>query len=169
MVREFSLLNEKNQKFSLMDIENYCLLTAPSGLGMAYDTEYERLNNIFVTKLRNLQQGSITGTLNFKGYENYKKFIDFVEYAESLKQRKVQVVIGGAGGAAHLPGIFAAMVPAPVIGVPIHTKTLSGVDSLYSIVQMPSGIPVATVGIAPELLQLIEKLFVSTPEMVPVL
>jgi len=70
-----------------------------------------------------------------------------MEYAESLKERKVQVVIGGAGGAAHLPGVFAAMVPVPVIGVPIHTKTLSGIDSLYSIVQMPSGIPVATVAI----------------------
>ena len=70
-----------------------------------------------------------------------------LEYAESLKTRNVKVVIGGAGGAAHLPGVFAAMVPVPVIGVPIHTKTLSGVDSLYSIVQMPSGIPVATVAI----------------------
>ena len=70
-----------------------------------------------------------------------------MEYAQSIKQRKIQVVIGGAGGAAHLPGVFAAMVPVPVIGVPIHTKTLSGIDSLYSIVQMPSGIPVATVGI----------------------
>lgn len=70
-----------------------------------------------------------------------------MEYANSLKERDVKVVIGGAGGAAHLPGIFAAMVPIPVIGVPIHTKTLSGVDSLYSIVQMPSGIPVATVAI----------------------
>ena len=70
-----------------------------------------------------------------------------IEYANSLKYRKVIVLIGGAGGAAHLPGIFAAMVPVPIIGVPIHTKTLSGVDSLYSIVQMPSGIPVATVAI----------------------
>lgn len=70
-----------------------------------------------------------------------------MEYANSLKERKVKIIIGGAGGAAHLPGIFAAMVPIPVIGVPIHTKTLSGVDSLYSIVQMPSGIPVATVAI----------------------
>lgn len=70
-----------------------------------------------------------------------------MEYANSLKERNVKVIIGGAGGAAHLPGIFAAMVPIPVIGVPIHTKTLSGVDSLYSIVQMPSGIPVATVAI----------------------
>lgn len=70
-----------------------------------------------------------------------------LEYAENLKTRNVKVIIGGAGGAAHLPGIFAAMVPVPVIGVPIHTKTLSGIDSLYSIVQMPSGIPVATVAI----------------------
>lgn len=69
------------------------------------------------------------------------------EYAESLKRRKVKVIIAGAGGAAHLPGVFAAMVPVPVIGVPIQSKTLSGVDSLYSIVQMPSGIPVATVAI----------------------
>ena len=70
-----------------------------------------------------------------------------MEYADSLKERNVKVIIGGAGGAAHLPGIFAAVVPIPVIGVPIHTKTLNGIDSLYSIVQMPSGIPVATVAI----------------------
>ncbi len=69
------------------------------------------------------------------------------EYAESLKDRKVKVIIAGAGGAAHLPGIFAAKVPCPVIGIPIMSKTLSGIDSLYSIVQMPSGIPVATVSI----------------------
>lgn len=70
------------------------------------------------------------------------------EYAKMLIQKKVKVIIAGAGGAAHLPGVFAAMVPTvPVIGVPIHTKTLGGVDSLYSIVQMPSGIPVATVAI----------------------
>ena len=70
-----------------------------------------------------------------------------MEYAEELKKRNVKVIIGGAGGAAHLPGVMAALVPVPVIGVPIHTKTLNGVDSLYSIVQMPSGIPVATVAI----------------------
>ncbi len=69
------------------------------------------------------------------------------EYAKSLKERKVKVIIAGAGGAAHLPGVFAAQVPCPVIGVPIMSKTLSGLDSLYSIVQMPSGIPVATVAI----------------------
>ena len=65
------------------------------------------------------------------------------EYAKSLKERKVKVIIAGAGGAAHLPGVFAAQVPCPVIGVPIMSKTLNGV----SIVQMPSGIPVATVAI----------------------
>lgn len=71
----------------------------------------------------------------------------FVEYAKGAKDRDVSVIIAGAGGAAHLPGMCAALFPLPVIGVPIHTKTLSGVDSLYSIVQMPSGIPVATVAI----------------------
>lgn len=70
-----------------------------------------------------------------------------IEYAKSLKERNVKVIIAGAGGAAHLPGIFAAVNTCPVIGVPIHSKTLSGLDSLYSIVQMPSGIPVATVAI----------------------
>lgn len=70
-----------------------------------------------------------------------------IDYAKSLKERNVKAIIAGAGGAAHLPGIFAAVNTCPVIGVPIHSKTLSGVDSLYSIVQMPSGIPVATVAI----------------------
>ena len=70
-----------------------------------------------------------------------------IDYAKGLKERNIKVIIAGAGGAAHLPGIFAAVNTCPVIGVPIHSKTLSGVDSLYSIVQMPSGIPVATVAI----------------------
>lgn len=70
-----------------------------------------------------------------------------IDYAKSLKERNVKAIIAGAGGAAHLPGIFAAVNTCPVIGVPIHSKTLNGLDSLYSIVQMPSGIPVATVAI----------------------
>lgn len=70
-----------------------------------------------------------------------------ISYAKSLKERNVKAIIAGAGGAAHLPGIFAAVNTCPVIGVPIHSKTLNGLDSLYSIVQMPSGIPVATVAI----------------------
>ena len=70
-------------------------------------------------------------------------FYDWASHAEE----KYDVIIAGAGGAAHLPGMAAAITPVPVIGVPIYTKSLGGVDSLYSIVQMPSGIPVATVAI----------------------
>ncbi len=68
-------------------------------------------------------------------------------YATTAAERGIQVIIAGAGGAAHLPGVIAAYTVMPVIGVPIKTSTLSGVDSLYSIVQMPRGIPVATVAI----------------------
>jgi len=71
----------------------------------------------------------------------------FVEYASTAEERGIKVIIAGAGGAAHLPGMAAAIFPLPVIGVPIGTKNLGGVDSLYSIVQMPQGIPVATVAI----------------------
>ena len=71
----------------------------------------------------------------------------FIDYAKSAEDRGIEVIIAGAGGAAHLPGMCAAIFNLPVIGVPIHTKSLGGVDSLYSIVQMPSGIPVATVAI----------------------
>lgn len=71
----------------------------------------------------------------------------FVDYATKAEERGIEVIIAGAGGAAHLPGMCAALFDLPVIGIPIHTKSLGGVDSLYSIVQMPSGIPVATVAI----------------------
>jgi len=69
------------------------------------------------------------------------------EYAKSAKARGLQVIIAGAGGAAHLPGMTAAMTPLPVLGVPIKSSTLSGKDSLLSIVQMPGGIPVGTLAI----------------------
>jgi 5-(carboxyamino)imidazole ribonucleotide mutase len=69
------------------------------------------------------------------------------EYAKSARERGIKAIIAGAGGAAHLPGMTAAMTCLPVIGVPIKTASLSGVDSLYSIVQMPAGVPVATVAI----------------------
>lgn len=69
------------------------------------------------------------------------------EYAKSAKSRGLRVIIAGAGGSAHLPGMTASLTTLPVIGVPIQSKMLSGVDSLYSIVQMPPGIPVATVAI----------------------
>ena len=69
------------------------------------------------------------------------------EYASTAQERGLKVIIAGAGGAAHLPGMTAAITTLPVIGVPVKTRALSGVDSLYSIVQMPGGIPVATVAI----------------------
>ena len=71
----------------------------------------------------------------------------FFEWAKGAKDRGVKVIIAGAGKAAHLPGMCAALFPMPVIGIPMKTSDLGGVDSLYSIVQMPSGIPVATVAI----------------------
>jgi 5-(carboxyamino)imidazole ribonucleotide mutase len=72
---------------------------------------------------------------------------EMVAFAEGAATRGLKVVIAGAGGAAHLPGMVASLTPLPVIGVPVASKALSGVDSLHSIVQMPAGIPVATVAI----------------------
>ena len=71
----------------------------------------------------------------------------FFNYAKSAEEKGFKVIIAGAGKAAHLPGMCAALFPMPVIGIPMKTSDLGGVDSLYSIVQMPSGIPVATVAI----------------------
>ncbi len=70
-----------------------------------------------------------------------------VEYAQSAHSRGLKVIVAGAGGAAHLPGMVASLTPLPVIGVPVPSRHLQGIDSLYSIVQMPAGIPVATVAI----------------------
>ncbi len=72
---------------------------------------------------------------------------DMAKYGKSARDRGIKVIIAGAGGAAHLPGMTAAHTTLPVIGVPVKTSTLSGLDSLYSIVQMPPGVPVATVAI----------------------
>lgn len=85
MVRKFELLNEKGQRFSLMDIENYCFLSEPSGLGYSYSTEYEQLNYTFIENIRRIEQEQISGTVNFLNYDNYKKFVDFIEEAENLK------------------------------------------------------------------------------------
>lgn len=73
--------------------------------------------------------------------------VAMVEYAQSAQERGLKVIIAGAGGAAHLPGMVASLTVLPVIGVPIQTKALSGIDSLHSIVQMPPGVPVATMAI----------------------
>ena len=83
-VRRFSLMNEKGEEYSLMDIENYCLLTSPSGFGYSYSTNYERVGNTFVENLRQLQQGQITGTINCLYYDNFKKLVDFIEKAKKL-------------------------------------------------------------------------------------
>ena len=71
----------------------------------------------------------------------------FFDWAKSAEEKGIKVIIAGAGKAAHLPGMCAALFPMPVVGIPMKTSDLGGVDSLYSIVQMPSGIPVATVAI----------------------
>lgn len=84
-VRKFGLINEKGEEYSLMDIQNYCLLTEPEGLGYDYSIEYERVGNMFVENTRNLNQNTITGTLNTIGYENYFKFIEFIEHSEKLR------------------------------------------------------------------------------------
>ena len=73
--------------------------------------------------------------------------IEMMEYAKNAESDNIKVIIAGAGGAAHLPGMLASITCIPVIGVPVESKTLKGIDSLLSIVQMPAGIPVATVAI----------------------
>jgi 5-(carboxyamino)imidazole ribonucleotide mutase len=73
--------------------------------------------------------------------------LEMVRYARGARRRGLRVIIAGAGGAAHLPGMVASLTPLPVIGVPVESKALQGLDSLLSIVQMPGGIPVATVAI----------------------
>ncbi len=73
--------------------------------------------------------------------------IEMMEYAKNSEANNIKVIIAGAGGAAHLPGMLASLTEIPIIGVPVESKTLKGIDSLLSIVQMPAGIPVATVAI----------------------
>ena len=84
-VREFKLVNDKGQEYSLMDIENHCLLTEPTGLGYSYTTEYEQLGNTFITNLRRIEQGQVSGQVNFLKYDNYKALVDFIEQSESLR------------------------------------------------------------------------------------
>lgn len=84
MVRKFNLKNEKGQTFSLMDIHNYCLLTSPAGLGYEYTTEYEQLGDTFITNIRSMGQGQISGQINFLSYDNYRKMVNFIESSEKL-------------------------------------------------------------------------------------
>ena len=93
---------------------------------------------------------------------------EFFDYANSAEANGFKVIIAGAGMAAHLPGMCAAIIPMPVIGIPMHTTSLGGKDSLYSIVQMPSGIPVATVAInggANAGILAVKMLAISDPEL----
>jgi len=93
---------------------------------------------------------------------------DMADYATSAHERGLKVIIAGAGGAAHLPGMVAAYTPLPVIGVPVKTSSLSGLDSLLSIVQMPNGVPVATVAIDKAMnagLLAVKILATSNPEL----
>ena len=84
-VREFKLMNEKGQEFSLMDIENFCLVTNPSGLGVNFESEYEKLGNTFVENFRNLQQGRIYGEANFISYDNCQKMANFIFSSKKVK------------------------------------------------------------------------------------
>lgn len=85
MVRKFYLENEKGQKYDLMDKDNYCFLSSPTGLGYAYDTTYEQVGNSFITNIRQLQQGKIAGEAIFKSYDNYKNMVDYIEQSKKLK------------------------------------------------------------------------------------
>jgi 5-(carboxyamino)imidazole ribonucleotide mutase len=94
--------------------------------------------------------------------------VAMVEYAQSAQDRGLKVIIAGAGGAAHLPGMVASLTVLPVIGVPIQSKALSGIDSLHSIVQMPHGVPVATMAIGGAKnagLLAVQILAISDPEL----
>ena len=89
---------------------------------------------------------------------------EMIDYGRSAAQRGLRVIIAGAGGAAHLPGMLASVTPLPVIGVPVPLKYLDGMDSLLSIVQMPAGVPVATVSIGARELRCARRSAATTPE-----
>lgn len=111
------------------------------GIVMGSDTDLP----VMLDACRILQQLGIGWEINAFSAHRTPSLV--TEYVEGLEKRGLMVVIAGAGGAAHLPGVIAALTPLPVIGVPIKSAALDGLDSLLSIVQMPPGVPVATVGI----------------------
>lgn len=85
VVREFYIENETGQRFSMMNIEEGCFLSSPTGLGYSYDIQYSQIGNDFLQNIRKLTQGQIGGELIFKKYDNYKKLVDFIESAIFLK------------------------------------------------------------------------------------
>lgn len=94
-VRKFELVNEKRQEFSLMDIYEYCLFTEPSDLGYSYNSEFQRLGELYIETLRTLNQSQISGNLEFKNYDNFRKFVDFIESSDSLKWKCVIPYLSG--------------------------------------------------------------------------
>lgn len=84
-VRQFSLINEKGQEFSLMDYDNYCFLSSPSGLGIEFNIEYEQMGNSFIESMKKVRQGKIPGNVYFKNYDNYLKLGNYVFNSNSLK------------------------------------------------------------------------------------
>ena len=117
-------------------------MTAPSvGIIMGSDSDWATMEAAAVA-LAEFEVPFEVGVVS--AHRTVRKMVD---YAESAAGRGLQAIIAGAGGAAHLPGMVAALTPLPVIGVPVPLKHLDGMDSLLSIVQMPAGVPVATVSI----------------------
>lgn len=94
MVRKFGLINENGEEYSFMDLERYCLLVDPTGLGMTYDTSYEKVGISFQKNLRQLEQGEISGTAVFSNYKNYRNLIDFIENSLELRFHYVVPNVG---------------------------------------------------------------------------
>jgi 5-(carboxyamino)imidazole ribonucleotide mutase len=116
-------------------------MTPVVGIIMGSDSDWSAMEAAAVT-LAEFEVPFEVGVVS--AHRTVRKMVD---YASSAAERGLQVIITGAGGAAHLPGMVAALTPLPVIGVPVPLKHLDGMDSLLSIVQMPAGVPVATVSI----------------------
>jgi 5-(carboxyamino)imidazole ribonucleotide mutase len=114
---------------------------AKVGIIMGSDSDFEVMKNAAIV-LKTLEI-----PFEIKVVSAHRTPERMVEYAKKARQRGIEVIIAGAGGAAHLPGMVASMTQLPVIGVPVKLKALDGLDALLSIVQMPGGVPVATVGI----------------------
>ncbi len=111
------------------------------GIVMGSDSDW----NVMEDAARALQEFNIAVEVDV--VSAHRMPVEMIEYGKTAHERGIRVIIAGAGGAAHLPGMLAAVTPLPVIGVPVPLKYLDGMDSLLSIVQMPAGVPVATVSI----------------------
>jgi 5-(carboxyamino)imidazole ribonucleotide mutase len=129
-------------KFNI-DLEKHPMTQALIGVVMGSSSDWDTMQHA----VQILQQFGIAH--DARVVSAHRMPDDMFAYAQSAAERGLQAIIAGAGGAAHLPGMIAAKTVVPVLGVPVQTKALSGVDSLHSIVQMPKGVPVATFAIGP--------------------